>query len=296
MNEFFILYNDEYKAISYDKKYLYLEFHKIKNLLVKFVKEGRLSQQYKDILAAPEVKSIDGKNAIVWMSDFENLKKFQAHPNEGAYVNYQNFKAEINVVLKDFENSKDENLKNWYHILSSVFDESNCFLFHNSKDICLIWGWEFDNQINYKPNFGKRNESITFIDSEMESSLEHPINENEISGEKTDDSSYGKELLLTEFENDISDFEEETVQKSIIEEIPNDEEVYIDDEETGKNENKFLQFLKWFAHKFWWLLFLLLLLIIFLLILNNCERDEEINNVEKRMEELDTRFSNCNTN
>jgi hypothetical protein len=296
MNEFFILYNDEYKAISYDKKYLYLEFRKIKNLLVKFVKEGRLSPQYKDILAAPEVKSINGKNAIVWMSDFENLKKFQDHPNDDAYVNYQDFKAEINVVLKDFENSKDENIKNWYHILSSVFDESNCFLFHNGKDICLIWGWEFDNQINYKPNFGKRNESIMYSDSEIQSSPADPINENEISGDKTDDSSNEKELLLKEFENNISDIEEETEQKSIIEEIPNDEGVYIEDEERNKKENKFLQFLKWFARKFWWLLFLLLLLIILLLILNNCERDEDLNNVEKRMEELDARFSNCNTN
>ena len=291
MNEFFILYNDEYKAISFDKNYLYLEYNKIKNLIVKFVKEGKISPKFKGILANPEVKSINGKNAIIWSSEFVGLKKFQDSPSETAYSLFEDFKVELNNILKDFENAKDENLNNWFHILSLVFEEQNCILFHNDDNICLIWGWEFENNINYRQNFPKK--------KILTSTIEPLVNQSQIQDD------FSKEIPVELIDNKIEEAEEpkreepEVDEQNVLEESEESEEEIIEEiirESPPVAENGFWRFLRWFAGRFWWLLFVILFIIALLLLFNNCEKDNKLRDVQNRMEELDAKFSNCNNN
>ena len=100
-----------------------------------------------------------------------------------------------------------------------------CFIFSNGKDICIVWGWKFDNIQNYKPNFTIKTNPIETIGESIESQPE-PTTPDVL------EDPYIEDLIEEEIKQDY--LEEEIIEKT-----------------------SFLEFLKWFASTYWWLLWLL---------------------------------------
>lgn len=223
MNKFHQIPTDTFVPISHDNSYLFNHYDKVANFLA-----FNLEKNYKNILAKP----VQNGYAFDWFSNYENLKNINEKPkseSETELVKYWEFIDVINLKISQLADSNDDNNKNWAELLSKVFDHQNNFIFSNGTDLCIVWGWKFDNNQNYKPNFAAKTNPIAPIAETLESQpIPTPQN------------------IL----------EEEYVEEPVEEEIQQDNL-----EEEIIEETSFLEFLKWFASTYWWLLWLLTALI-----------------------------------
>jgi hypothetical protein len=143
--------------------------------------------------------------------------------------------------------------------LTKVFNHQDNFIFSNGKDICIVWGWKFDNNEIYKPNIAKKQNPDLI--SEKTASI--PNESVEISPQEMEPVYSFEEPILEQIP-----IEEEEV----IEEIPIDENI--------ENEKfSFLEFLKWFASKYWWLLLILLGLTMLVAVFKLMTLTSDINNI-----------------
>lgn len=223
MNKFHQIPTDKFIPISHDNSYLFNHYDKVANFLA-----FNLEKNYKNILAKP----VQNGYAFDWFSNYENLRNINENlksETETELLKYWNFIDIINTKIKQLSNSSDENDKNWAELLSKVFDHQNNFIFSNGTDLCIVWGWKFDNNQNYKPN-------LATITNPTE-----PIAES-FNSQATPTTSDVLE------ENFVDDFIDEPIQNDYF------EEEIIED-------TSFLEFLKWFASTYWWLLWLLTALI-----------------------------------
>lgn len=223
MIKFHQIPTDTFVPISHDNSYLFNHYDKVANFLA-----FNLEKNYKNILAKP----VQNGYVFDWFSVYENLiniNEKDTAETETSLVKYWEFIEIINTKIFKLSNSNDENNKNWAELLSKVFDHQNNFIFSNGKDLSIVWGWKFDNNQNYKPNFASKTNQVLPIPETFESQP-------------------------TPTPNDV--FEDEYVEESVEEEMQQDDlkEEFID-------EISFLEFLKWFASKYWWLLWLLTALI-----------------------------------
>lgn len=223
MNKFHQIPTDTFVPISHDNSYLFNHYDKVANFLA-----FNLEKNYKNILAKP----VQNGYAFDWFSNYENLKNINEKPkseSESELLKYWEFIDIINLKISQLADSNDDNNKNWAELLSKVFDHQNNFIFSNGTDLCIVWGWKFDNNQNYKPNFAAKTNPIAPIAETLESQpIPTPQN------------------IL----------EEEYVEEPVEEEIQQDNL-----EEEIIEETSFLEFLKWFASTYWWLLWLLTALI-----------------------------------
>lgn len=219
MNKFHLIATDTFVPISHDNSYLFNHYDKVANFLA-----FNLERNYKNILAKP----VQNGYAFDWFSNYENLKNINEKTkseSETELLKYWEFIDIINLKISQLSDSNDVNNKNWAELLSKVFDHQNNFIFSNGTDLCIVWGWKFDNNQNYKPNFATKTNPIAPIADTLES--QPTVLENE----------YVEEYV-----------EEEEIQQDNLE-----EEII--------EESSFLEFLKWFASTYWWLLWLLTALI-----------------------------------
>ena len=226
MNKFHQIATDTFVPISHDNSYLFNHYDKVANFLA-----FNLEKNYKNILAKP----VQNGYSFDWFSNYENLKNIKEltkSKSEIELIKYWEFIDVINFKISQLADSNDDNNKNWAELLSKVFDHQNNFIFSNGTDICIVWGWKFDNNQNYKPNFAAKTNPIAPITEPLESQP-IPTPQNVLENE------YVEEHV-----------EEEEIQKDNLE-----EEII--------EETSFLEFLKWFASNYWWLLWLLTALIAF---------------------------------
>jgi hypothetical protein len=223
MFKFHQIPTDTFVPISHDNSYLFNHYDKVANFLA-----FNLEKNYKNILAKP----VQNGYAFDWFSIYENLKSIDEKAkieSEQALVKYWEFMDIINLKIGQLLSSNDDNNKNWADLLTKVFDHKNNFIFSNGTELCIIWGWKFDNNQNYKPNFVSPVNSIPAVPQTLES-----------------------EPVIAQQE----DKEDAAMDESPEEEIQPDE---LDAEIIEKPS--FLEFLKWFASNYWWLLWLLVTLV-----------------------------------
>jgi hypothetical protein len=223
MNKFHQIPTDTFVPISHDNSYLFNHYDKVANFLA-----FNLEKNYKNILAKP----VQNGYAFDWFSNYENLKNINEKPkseSETELLKYWEFIDIINLKISQLANSNDDNNKNWAELLGKVFDHQNNFIFSNGTDLCIVWGWKFDNNKNYKPNFAAKTNPIAPIAETLES---QPI--------PTPQNVLEEKYVEEPFEEEIR---QDNLEEEIIE------------------ETSFLEFLKWFASTYWWLLWLLTALI-----------------------------------
>lgn len=224
MNKFHQIPTDTFVPISHDNSYLFNHYDKVANFLA-----FNLEKNYKNILAKP----VQNGYAFDWFSNYENLKNINEQSkseSEIELLKYWEFIDVINLKISQLSDSNDDNNKNWAELLSKVFDHQNNFIFSNGTDLCIVWGWKFDNNQNYKPNFVPKTNPIS------------PIEET--------------------FVNQPTPIPQNVLEEEYVEKPVEDEEIQQDNlEEEIIEETSFLEFLKWFASTYWWLLWLLTALI-----------------------------------
>lgn len=230
MNKFHQIPTDKFVPISHDNSYLFNHYDKVANFLA-----FNLEKNYKNILAKP----VQNGYIFDWFSTYENLESITAKPkneSEIGLLKYWGFIEVLNTKIEQLSNSNDENNKNWANLLTKVFNHQDNFIFSNGKDICIVWGWKFDNNENYKPNLINKQTPDVFND-QIAAPISKPFENNtpEVKPIISSEETYDKEKLT---------------EDQVIEETP----IY---EEIIKDESNFLNFLKWFASKYWWLLWLL---------------------------------------
>ena len=223
MNKFHLIPTDTFVPISHDNSYLFNHYDKVANFLA-----FNLEKNYKNILAKP----VQNGYVFDWFSNYQNLKNINEKTkseSDNELLKYWEFIDTINLKISQLADSNDANNKNWAELLSKVFDHQNNFIFSNGTDICIVWGWKFDNNQNYKPNFAAKTNPIAPIAETLES---QPI--------PTQQNVLEEEYLEEPVEEEI---QQDNLEEEIIE------------------ETSFLEFLKWFASRYWWLLWLLTALI-----------------------------------
>jgi hypothetical protein len=234
MNKFHQIPTDKFVPISHDNSYLFTHYDKVANFLA-FI----LEKNYKNILAKP----VQNGYMFDWFSVHENLKNINekgSNETEIGLSKYWEFIDIINAKILKLSNSNDEDNKNWANLLTKVFNKQDNFVFSNGNDICIVWGWKFDNNENYKPNFVAKSDPISPIEESFESQpspILQDFLEEEYVEEPVDEEEIQKDNL--EEENQQDNLEEEIIEKS-----------------------SFLEFLKWFASNYWWLLLILIGLIL----------------------------------
>lgn len=226
MYKFHQIPTDKFIPVSHENSYLFNHYDKVANFLA-----FNLDKNYKNILAKP----VQNGFMFDWFSTYNNLSNINdksREESENELVKYWEFIDVINLKISQLSDSNDDNNKNWAELLSKVFDHQNNFIFSNGTDLCIVWGWKFDNNQNYKPNFAPKTNPIS------------PIEET--------------------FVNQQAPIPQNVLEEEYVEEPVEDEEIQQDNlEEEIIEETSFLEFLKWFASTYWWLLWLLTALIAF---------------------------------
>lgn len=285
MNNFHQIPTDKFVPISHDNSYLFLQYEKIANFLA-----FNLEKNYKNILAKP----IQNGFVIDWFSNYENLiniNEKKKSETEKELLIYWSFIDKISVKIKQLSNSSDENNKNWANLLTKVFNHQENYIFSNGVDICIVWGWKFENNEIYKPDtivneiednsISEEKEELNSFDEEnLEESIT-VIDQTEGFGKDIEEANLNQDENIVEIENP---FDTKVIQNDL-------EFGEIRDEENVDKDSNFKKFLKWFASRFWWLLWLLLIIILFFLLLKSCNcNDNEINN---KLILLEEKANNC---
>ena len=279
MNKFHQIPTDTFVPISHDNSYLFNHYDKVANFLA-----FNLEKNYKNILAKP----VQNGYIFDWFSPYENLVNINdksKQESELELVKYWQFIEVINAKISQLSNSNDENNKNWANLLTKVFNHKDNFVFSNGNDICIVWGWKFNNNEIYRPNISKS--PNTFLNPDR----------NAISTDNLAPNS-APEIQKTEPKVAIPEpiKELKPTSKAVIDEVsfietpPNETpEAVVNNTE----ESSFLKFLKWFASMFWWLLWLLLFLIIFFLLLKSCDCNEHYNDINNKLNQLEQKANDC---
>jgi len=269
MNKFHQIPTDKFVPISHDNSYLFTHYDKVANFLA-----FNLEKNYKNILAKP----VQNGYMFDWFSAYENLKNInekESNDTEIGLLKYWEFIDIINAKIVKLSNSNDEDNKNWANLLTKVFNRQDNFVFSNGNDICIVWGWKFDNNEIYKPNITKN--PNTFLNPDR----------NAVSTEGVTKNANQENDTVNNFEEPI--IENTPVQEEVIDENPIQESL----EDTIIEESNFKKFLKWFASKFWWLLWLLLLLIVFFLLLKSCNCNDNYNDINTKLNQLEQKANDC---
>jgi hypothetical protein len=237
MNKFHQMPTDQFVPLSHDCSYLFTHYDKVANFLA-----FNLDKNYKNILAKP----VQNGYVFDWFSRFEgllNINEYNKAETDTGLIKYWDFIETIKTKIGELSGSYNDDGKNWASLLTKVFNHPDNFIFSNGKDICIVWGWKFNNNEIYKPNLVDKFSNIALQESKDESLP--PL--------KDLNSPDSKEVISTVEKNDVEEVPEnlpETPER----EIPTTPEEPV--EKLG-----FTEFLKWFAAKFWWLLWLVTFLV-----------------------------------
>ena len=245
MEKFHEISTDSYAPVSFKDKYLFKNYEQVANFLAL-----HLNKNYKSILSEP----IHKNHMVEWRSPFSDLKDVRNNKelSDRAYFKYYEFLEDIQLKISEFSRSSDEDKRSWAGMLEAIFNENDNIVFSNGDEISIIWGWKFNNNEIYKPDISAHTDPLV-IEPIFTEPMAPPIPD---SGED-DEGDVSEELEPLEYPEEPGlpkELEEEEIEILIIEE----EDEYIEEPEKKAG---FLEFLKWFASKYWWLLIVLLILI-----------------------------------
>jgi hypothetical protein len=245
MQKFHSIATDRYIPLSFDNAYLFSQYDRISNFLV-----FNLDKKYRNFLAKPVKNNYD----IDWYSVHIGLQPVeQSQYREYGLKQYWLIIAELQKRIEDLMRNRDSNVQYWGAILQTVFNPEDNLIFTNGQDICIIWGWKFENNQNRKPYLLEDSFQETIDPQDTLLPPQIPILDSSIAG-----SSAAKQAESLEYvpaiENPIPSLAvpEEYFMADVKEENV--------DVEIVKKEN-FLTFLKYIAVTYWWVLIVLLVLI-----------------------------------
>ena len=269
MNKFHQIPTDQYHPISHETRYLFDQFDKIANFLT-----FNLDKKYKNILGKP----VQNGYAVDWFSVFGDLRDSNEIPeSKSALLKYWEFIDIINIKIAQLSNSKDENDKSWAEMLSKVFNHEDNFIFFNGEDICIIWGWKFNNKQIHRPAVNSLSEGSLSVEANKdyaENDIVAPAFESQEEIHRNADDTLPEPEV--EASGEYKDYQEPDGQRV-----------------QGENveESSFTKFLRWFASKFWWLLWFILFLIVLSLLLKSCANNDR--NIDRKLDQLEEKANQC---
>ena len=260
MNKFHQIPTDKFVPVSHENSYLFNHYDKIANFLA-----FDLDKNYKDILAKPVKNDL----TFDWYSVYDDLVIIDKNnENDNVLSKYWSFIDVINAKIKTLSKADNENSRNWASLLTKTFNHQDNFIFSNGNDICIVWGWKFDNKDIERPievqNIEISSDPPIANVFEINTPLEEKNIVSTVNNVDVDDSNF-------DVEDDTFDVKENL----------------------ESNESNFLKFLKWIASKFWWLLWALLILIILLFLFKSCNYDDNYNKLNSKLIQLEQKANNC---
>jgi hypothetical protein len=260
MNKFHQIPTDKFVPVSHENSYLFNHYDKIANFLA-----FDLDKNYKDILAKPVKNDL----TFDWYSVYDDLVIIDKNnENDNVLSKYWSFIDVINAKIKTLSKADNENSRNWASLLTKTFNHQDNFIFSNGNDICIVWGWKFDNKDIERPievqNIEISSDPPIANVFEINTPLEEKNIVSTVNNVEVDDSNF-------DAEDDTFDVKENL----------------------ESNESNFLKFLKWIASKFWWLLWALLILIILLFLFKSCNYDDNYNKLNSKLIQLEQKANNC---
>jgi hypothetical protein len=264
-----------FEPISFGDNYLYTQYEKLRSFL-----QVNFNQKIANFIAKPVITNSEVSWYANYYNEFKAISEFDQETQGVLLSNYWEILNTINSKIKTLRSRTNNDQNEWYSLLNSVFDSENNKIFSDGQDVVILWGWKFFN--------AHENKLPTFIPQQIFSdpiTSEEPI--------------INDSPLVTPTENQNNDPEELIEEAPLIEEEPLMEvpEPVLEDDKSFWT--RFLEFLKWFASKYWWILFLLLLIILFLLFFNSCENNrnqsttKELDDLNNRIEYLRKKTSEC---
>jgi hypothetical protein len=243
MNKFYTLSTDTFVPISHDNKHLFNTYELVNNFI-----KARISPAYRNILAKPILQNYQ----VEWYAPFENLKETV---DAQAQRKYFAFRDELQKHINLLAQSTDADSHNWAGLLEKVFRKEDNKLFSNGKDICIVWGWAFDNYQIQRPEISIGDSNTAEEPTpEVSMPLEEPIAPMPLPEQETPEELPQEEPIPETPEEPEPPLEEP-------EPLPFLEPEEETPEEPEEKGNSFLEFLKEFAAKYYWLLAVLLGLI-----------------------------------
>ena len=156
MNKFYTLTTDTFVPISHDNKHLFNTYELVNNFI-----RTRISNKYRNILAKPILQNY----VVNWFSPYQGL---QETVDIQAQRQYFAFRDELEQHIGQLLQSNDPNNKNWAGLLQKVFSQEDNKLFSNGKDICIVWGWQFNNDKIQRPTIQEESEPLLEPEPEPE--------------------------------------------------------------------------------------------------------------------------------
>lgn len=232
MNRIYTFSTKEFQPISFRDVYLYDCFGSI----FQFLKSNKFSVQEINRLAKPELKA---NSAIEWYAnytgEFKSIDRFDNVLKKKVIEEYGVLNDKVDRFCAQLKRMNTADGKEWFELLSAVFDPKNVLLVSNGSDWVVLWGWRFNSlNVNYRVPEFSRIEATPVIESQADDKMSsmHEI----------------QEVLPTE---EIAPIPEEPVPP-----------VYQENFTRYKIPwwRRFLRFLRWFTYRFWLLLLGLALL------------------------------------
>ena len=217
MHKFYTLSTDSFVPISHDNKHLFNTYELVNNFI-----RTRIATAYRNILAKPILHNYE----VDWYSPFDQLRETT---DLQAQRQYFAFKDELQKYIQSLAQSPDPNNKNWAGLLEKVFSEKDNKIFSNGQQICIVWGWAFNNDQIQRPIIAEEKEEIPEVQP-----VEEPL--------VIEETPTPEETPQPVEEEKVIDYEPEPVVEQ-------------------PKKRSFLEFLKEFAAHRSWLLVLLLVLI-----------------------------------
>lgn len=250
MHKFHQLSTDEFVPISHENQYLFHRYDVISNFLGLY-----LQKDFKDILAKP----VFNNYTIEWYSIYDHLVDVRDHADlaPSAYQQYFKFIDQVQLKIKELKYSRDVDDNDWAKILQSIFNQKDNVIYSNGENICIVWGWQFDNQSTFRPTLEQQQLHIPIEKVDIPTEVNPPSSAIPITEEEQDDDFQEEapapdlpeeEVYLEEME---APFQEDYFVEDYMDNIPSEQP-----EEEGVG---FLEYLRLFASKYWWLLLFLLL-------------------------------------
>ena len=237
MQKFHSIATDRYIPLSFDNAYLFNQYDRISNFLV-----FNLDKTYRNFLTKP-VKS---NYEIDWYSVHADLKPVEQSPfREFGMKQYWLVFEKLQKQIEELTRSNDSNVQYWGAILKTVLNPEDNLIFTNGKDVCIVWGWKFENNQNSKPNLLTDNIPDVLVPPLI------PIEEPELNIEKQ------PTIAEMEMKKPANDEAYTLTRDKYF--LPTIDEGEVAVETTTKGN--FLAFLKHIAVNYWWILITLLVLI-----------------------------------
>jgi len=258
-----------FEPISFGDNYLYSQYEKLRSFL-----QVNFNQKIANFIAKPVITNSEVGWYANYYTEFKPISEFNQETQGALLSNYWEILNTINAKIKSLRSNINNDQNEWYSLLNAVFDSENNKIYSDGQNIVILWGWKFFNAHENKlPTFIPQPKFDTPI--LPDESIFTPINEPEIPSEVANEAP-----LIEETEPLIEN-----------------PEPFV--EEKKSFWQRLLEFLKWFASKYWWLLLLLLLIILFLFFFNSCESNrnhatnKEIDDLNDRIEYLRQKTSEC---